>query len=485
MTKQYDLIVIGAGSGGLTAAHFAQQVGASVALIEKDRIGGDCTWTGCVPSKALLKAAGVAHQVRAAGQFGIFVGQPAVDMEKVRDYIRQVIDTVYQYETPEYLLNEGIDVIPGKAQFNDAHTVQVGSDLLTARKFIVATGARPFIPPIPGLDQVPYLTYEKIFENDRLPSQLLIIGAGPIGTEIAQAYQRLGSQVTLIDVDLLPREEPEVAEVLGRVMGNEGVRFVKGLVSEAREADGQILLTVNEQELKGDQLLVAAGRTANVDSLNLDRAGVDYSELGIPVDKYLRTNQAHIYAAGDCVAGNHQFTHVAGWQAVQAARNALLPLNDAGFTNVVPWTTFTDPEVAHVGLTEAAAREKWGDAIQVSLWPIERIDRAVTDHDREGFVKVVYLGRGTVLGATIIAARAGEMITEFALAMKNDLKLIDLANTLHVYPTYSIANMQLAGDVAVQTILDSLLGKIVLGWAGLKHREKKQVLRASGSGLDR
>jgi pyruvate/2-oxoglutarate dehydrogenase complex dihydrolipoamide dehydrogenase (E3) component len=246
------------------------------------------------------------------------------------------------------------------------------------------------------------------------------------------------------------------------------------LVSKAREVSGEIMLTVNDLELKGDQLLVAVGRTATVNELDLDRAGINYSLAGIPVDKYLRTNRSHIFAAGDCVAGNHQFTHVAGWQAVQAARNALLPLNDAGFSSVVPSTTFTDPEVAQVGLTEAAAREKLGDVVRIALWPIDRIDRAVTDHDREGFIKVVYREKGVVLGATIVAARAGEMITEFALAMKNDLRLIDLANTLHVYPAYSIANMQLAGDVAVQSILDSLPGKILLRWAGLNQR-KEQV----------
>ncbi len=459
--ETYDLIVIGAGSGGLTAAHFAEQIGAKVALIEKDRIGGDCTWTGCVPSKALLKAAKIAHETRTAAQYGICAGPPQVDMARVRDYIRQAIDGVYQYETPEYLTAEGITVVQGTAQFTDANTIQVGDRTLTTKKFLIATGAHPFIPPIPGLGQVNYQTYLQIFDNDHLPESFIIIGAGPIGSEIAQAYQRLGSQVTLIDVGLLPREEPEVAEVMERIFAEEGIQFVKGLVSQACQAEQEIILTVEDQEIRGDMLLVAVGRAANVTSLALEKAGVEYGKKGIPVDQYLRTNVSHIYAAGDCVAGNYQFTHVAGWQAVQAARNALIPLNDKGFQDVVPWTTFTDPEVAHVGLAEADARKQYGDIIVVSHWPIDRIDRAVAENDRAGFIKVVHKPNGQVLGATIVAERAGEMITEFAIAIKRKIKLLDLANIIHAYPTYSIGNMQLAGDAAVRGLLNSTYGKTI------------------------
>ena len=463
MSDVYDLIVVGAGSGGITAAEFAKKLGATVALVEKERIGGDCTWTGCVPSKALLKAAKVAHEARTAAQYGICTGgAPTADMGQVRHYIRGAIVDVHQHETPEHLAEEGIEVVFGAAHFVDPYTIQVDDRTLKAKKFIISTGAHPFAPPIPGLDQVSYATYLQIFDNDQLPDRFSIIGAGPIGSEIAQAYQRLGAQVTLIDIGLLPREEPEVGAVMGRVFAQEGIQFIEGLVTSVRQEGAEIVLNIDAQEIRGDMLLVAVGRAPNVNGLNLERAGVAHSTKGIPVDKYMRTNVKHIFAVGDCVTGNYQFTHVAGWQGVKAAQNALLPLyNDPGYSDIVPWATFTDPEVAHVGLTEAAAQEKYGDGAVASVWPIARIDRAVADNDREGFIKVIHKKNGKVLGATIVAARAGELITEFALAMKRNLKLLDLASFIHTYPSYSIANQQLAGDVALKSILDSSFGKII------------------------
>ncbi len=461
MTNHYDLIIIGAGSGGLTAARFAARLGARVALVEKERVGGDCTWTGCVPSKALLKTAKVAHQARTAAQYGISTGPPRTDLRQVRAYIHQTIAEVYQQETPAVLTAEGIEMVFGTARFGDAHTVRVGQRTLTAKKFIIATGAHPFIPPIPGLADVPYLTYLHIFDNATLPDRFLIIGAGPTGVEIAQAYQRLGSQVTLIDVGLLPREEPEVAETLGQVFRREDIRFVEGLVTAAKQVGNEIILTVGDEDIRGDQLLVAVGRAPSVSSLDLEKAGVDYSPKGIPVNPYLQTNVKPIYAAGDVVEGNYQFTHVAGWQAFQAAYNALLPLKKKGFSEVVPRTTFTDPEVAHVGLTEAEAHEKFNGQVRVTQWNLDQVDRAVTENDCDGFIKVVHRKNGQILGATIVAERAGETITEFALALQRGLKLIDLANVIHAYPTYSIANMQLAGEAAVDGILNSWQGPLL------------------------
>jgi pyruvate/2-oxoglutarate dehydrogenase complex dihydrolipoamide dehydrogenase (E3) component len=461
MTNNYDLIVIGAGSGGLTAAEFAARLGARVALVEKGRIGGDCTWTGCVPSKALLKVARVAHQARTAETFGVVTGPSQVDMGRVRDYVRRAIDAVHHHETPEVLANKGIDVIFGAAHFIDAHTVQLGEQHLSAKKFIITTGAQPSIPPVPGLDEVPYQTYLDIFDNDYLPERLLVMGAGPIGSELAQAYQRLGAQVSLIDVGLLPGEEPEVGQIMGQVFAREGIQFVEGLVSAARQENDEIVLEVNERDVRGDRLLVAVGRTPNVTGLGLDRIGLDYSAKGIKVDKALRTNIKHIYAAGDCVAGNYQFTHVAGRQGFQAARNALLPTNSPGFDEVVPWATFTDPEVAHVGLTEAKARETHGDVVKISTWSMAHTDRAIADNDQDGFIKVVHRKNGQVLGATIVSSRAGEAITEMALALKHGLKLVDLANVIHVYPTYAAPIMQLSGQVTIGSLLDGRLGPII------------------------
>ncbi|MDH3676512.1 MAG: FAD-dependent oxidoreductase [Anaerolineae bacterium] len=389
MTETYDLIVIGGGAAGITAATFAARVGVKVALVEKYRLGGDCTWTGCVPSKALLKVAKVVHTVRTASDYGVFSNgnSPHVDMTTVRDYIHKAIGEVYKHDAPEHLIEQGIDVIIGAARFKDDRTIQVRERTLQAKKFIITTGAAPFIPNVPGLEDVAYITYHQLFENEHLPERLLIMGAGPIGSEIAQAYQRLGSQVTLIDVGLLPREEPEVAEVLGRVFAREGMRFVQGLVTAARQEGDEIVLNIDDQECRGDMLLVAVGRFPVLDSLELDRAGVVYTREGIPVDNYLRTNVKHVYAAGDCVAGNYQFTHFAGWQAFQAVRNALLPLNSSGFRDVVPWTTFTDPEVAHVGLTEIQARDKHGDNVRVTLRGLDRVDRAVADNAQDGFLR--------------------------------------------------------------------------------------------------
>ncbi|RME98696.1 MAG: FAD-dependent oxidoreductase, partial [Chloroflexi bacterium] len=344
----YDLVVIGAGSGGITAAQFAARLGVKVALVEKHRIGGDCTWTGCVPSKALLKIAKTAHAVRTASQVGIETGgPPRVDMVAVRAAVRRAVTGVYRHETPEKLAAEGIEVLFGAAQFVDPHTLHASEQTLTAKKFIIATGAHPFIPPVPGLADVPYQTYLQIFNNQHLPEHLLVMGAGPIGVELAQAYRRLGARVTLVDVGLLPREEPEVAQVMGRVFAREGIEFVPGLVSEARQEGGQTVITVAGQEYRGDVLLVAVGRAPNVAGLNLTQAGVRATPNGIPVDDYLRTNVRHIFAAGDVIAGNYQFTHVAGWQGYKAVRNALLPGNERGVTGVMPWTTFTEPEVAH------------------------------------------------------------------------------------------------------------------------------------------
>jgi pyruvate/2-oxoglutarate dehydrogenase complex dihydrolipoamide dehydrogenase (E3) component len=460
MSEAYDLVVIGGGSAGLMAAEFAARLGACVVLVEKHRIGGDCTWTGCVPSKALLKAAKVAHETRNTAHYGVLTAQPQVDMAQVREYIREAIQDRYQHETPEQLIRRGVDVVIGAARFLDPHALQVGERTLYAKKFVVATGAKPFIPDIPGLREAPFVTYLDIFENDHLPERLIVIGAGPIGAEISQAYQRLGSQVTLVDVGLLPRDEPEVAQVMGEVFAREGIRFVEGLVSEVREAGDEVEISVQGQRFQGDLLLVTVSRKPVLTGLDLENAGVAYSSDGIQVDDKLRTTAKHIYAAGDCIGGP-QFTHFAGWQGYKAARNALLPGSSTGFEEWVPWTTFTDPEVAHVGLAEAQAREKHGNMVRVACWDMAELDRAVAENNRDGFIKIVHHKDGTLLGATIVSERAGEAITEFVQALKHGLKMRDLSSVMHVYPTYSTAVQRLAGDVAMEDFLTSRTGKLV------------------------
>jgi pyruvate/2-oxoglutarate dehydrogenase complex dihydrolipoamide dehydrogenase (E3) component len=472
----FDVAVIGAGSGGITAARLAARAGARVVLIEKDRIGGDCTWTGCVPSKALLKVARVVHQARNASSFGLSATTVGpVDLREVMDYVRRSISEVYRFETPEVLRQEGVDVRIGRARFEDANTLAVasteGETTITAKKIIICTGARPTIPNLQGLSDVPYLTSEQVYDLEMLPEHLLVVGGGPVGVEMAQAFRRLGSRVTLFQesAHLLPRDEPEAAETLARILRNEGVGLHLGArVTRVAPRDGGIVVHTYAGEVEGSVLLIATGRTPNVDTIELMRAGVRFTEGGVPVDGSLSTNVKHIYAAGD-VVGGPQFTHYAGYQAFIAARNALFPGASKGVAESVPWTTFTDPEVAHAGLTETEARNKYrhGD-VGVRFVPMERVDRAVTESDTVGFMKVVHRKNGIVLGATVVAERAGEAIHEWALAISNRLKMGDLASTIHVYPTYSIANQQLASAYSVESFLKSKGGKLLKRLGGLR-----------------
>jgi pyruvate/2-oxoglutarate dehydrogenase complex dihydrolipoamide dehydrogenase (E3) component len=461
MTRNsYDLVVIGAGSGGLVAARFAAKLGARVALVEKNRIGGDCTWTGCVPSKALLKAAKIAHSVRTASHYGVIANTLIIDMARVRAYVRGAIEAVYQFETPEQLQADGVDVIFGAARFVDAHALAVDEQAVRSKNFLVTTGARPLIPQIDGLNGVPFVTYENIFDNDVLPERMIVVGSGPVGTEMAQAYQRLGAQVTVVAKRLLPKEDQDVQTHMQTLLQREGIRFVLEQAESAHREGNAIVVTTAQTELRGNLLLIAAGRKPAVDELNLEKAGVEYSERGIVVDDRLRTNVKHIYAAGD-VAGGHQFTHFAGWQAFEAVRNALLPGSSPGLTDLVPWVTFTDPEVAHVGRSEQEAVARFGGSARVHRRNMDRVDRAVCENDTSGFIKIITKDDGTILGATVIAARAGEAIVELVVAMQQKVKISELAGAIHPYPTYSTAVQQMAADIAVDDLLSGASGKVV------------------------
>ena len=469
MKDQFDLVIIGGGSAGLTAAAFAVQLGRSVAIVEKHRIGGDCTWTGCVPSKTLLKAARVAHQMRTADIFGLGAVEPQVDFRRVMAHVRDVVNEVYRQESPDTLKADGIEIFPSAASFLDPHTITAGEAVLTARRILLATGARPFIPPVPGLDSVNYLTYETLWDLEVLPRHLVVIGAGPVGCELAQAFRRLGSQVTLVEAGdtILPQDEPEASDVLSEKFAQEGIDLrLNSTVRGARQVADAIHVDAGGNELVGDALLLAVGRRPNVAGLELERAGVAYSELGIQVNDHLRTTQQHIYAAGDCTGG-YQFTHYAGWQAFMAARNAFLPGGSKGIADHVPWTTFTDPEVAHVGSSESEAVEKLGDTVMTCYWPMEHVDRARAEGDTDGFIKLVHTKNGNVLGATIVAARAGEMIQEWTIALDQGLKVGDIARSIHVYPTYSMASMQAAAHIRVEELLSGFSGKAVRGLSRL------------------
>jgi len=350
----------------------------------------------------------------------------------------------------------------GKAEFIDSYTVKVGERTLTAKKIILATGAKPLVPPIDGIEDVPYHTNLTIFEKDYLPDHLLIIGGGPIGMEMAQAHARLGARVTVMDSAIMRRDDPEVAQVLQSILEREGVNFELGMVKSAH-MDGDIIVLKldNGTLVSGDMLLVAAGRIPNVHGLGLDAAGVAYTDQGIQVDKFLRTSAEHIYAVGDCTPGP-KFTHYSGWQASVAARNALFPIvNSNGHDENLPWVTFTEPEAAHVGLTEVQARQKFGDAVKVYYFPLTLGDRSMTEDDREGFIKIIYKGSGTLLGATVVANRAGEMIVEFGYALRRGFGFSDIVGMMHAYPTYSDVVRKAVSYVMIEELFEGASGRVI------------------------
>ena len=460
MNVDYDFAIVGAGASGLIAADFAVKLGARVVMLEKERIGGDCTWSGCVPSKSLIKAASVAHGVREAGRFGVAAQAMPTNMPQVRAWLDSTIAHIYAPTTPEALRTKGIDVLLGEAAFLDPHTLRVGARRLTAGKFLVNTGAHPVLPEIPGLNAVPYLTYKQIFANDRLPQRLIVIGGGPVGCEVAQSYRRLGAEVTLIAERLLPREEAEVSAVLAKVFAAEGVDWTRGRATHVTAQGDALTVATADGQVTGDMLLVAAGRLPNVEGLALESAGVRYSSAGIGVDLHLRTSARHIYAAGD-VIGGPQYSHLAGWQGFQAARNALLPGKSAGTPKAMPRVTFTSPEVAQVGLMESEARAKYGDKLHVKTLDLARVDRAVSEDDLHGFLKLIALANGEIVGGSIVGERASEAITEVVIAIDRGIRLQRLASIMHPYPTYAIGLQFLVTEMVMERAFASRRGRLL------------------------
>jgi len=464
MSDTYDLVVIGAGSAGLSAATFAAELGARVALVDRARPGGDCLTTGCVPSKTLIKVAKVAWEMRHADRYGLPAATPAVDLARVNAHVQATIERVYQFERPDVLREKGIDFFTGGARFVNSDVVAVGERMLRGGHFLVCTGARPISPSLPGLQQVPFLTYENVFHLDALPEHLIVLGTGPIGVELAQAFARLGSQVRVIGRSgrLLGRSDPAIQEIAEAVLRGDGIDLRLRAPAEKVEplANGDLQVTTAQGAVAGDALLVALGRRPNVEGLDLDRARVACSDQGISVDAILRTTNPRVFACGD-VVGGPQFSHYAAWQGYIAVRNALLPGTSRGILAHVPWAVFTDPEVATVGLTEPAARERYGDDVVVRKLGLDRVDRAQTDGETRGFVKVIARRKGEILGAHVVAARAGEMIQEYVLAMNHRIRLDQLASAMHVYPTYATGNQQVAADFWTERLLTGLKGHVI------------------------
>jgi pyruvate/2-oxoglutarate dehydrogenase complex dihydrolipoamide dehydrogenase (E3) component len=458
-----DLLVIGAGSGGLSIAAGAVQMGASVVLLEGHRMGGDCLNFGCVPSKALIASGKAAHAQANAVQFGIADVVPQVDYAAAKDHVADVIAQIAPVDSQERFEGLGVRVIREYGKFISPTEVRAGAHIISARRTVIATGSSPLVPPIPGLDRVPYETNETIFELRERPDHLLVIGGGPIGMELAQAHRRLGCAVTVIEGEkVLGQDDPEMVEVVRARFDAEGIAIEEAaLAAEITGKAGAIEVVAKDGRVfKGSHLLMAVGRKANTDRLNLKAAGIETTRRGIKVDASLRTSNRRVHAIGD-VAGGLQFTHVAGYQAGLIIRQALLGLPAKNRTDHIPWATYTDPELAHIGLTEAQARDIHAGNLEVLRFPYNHNDRAIAERKTTGLIKVMVV-RGRPVGASIAGAQAGELISLWALVIANKLKMKHVAGMVAPYPTLGEINKRVAGAYFSPRLFDSAMVKRVV-----------------------
>ncbi len=462
-----DLCVIGAGSGGLTVAAGGSQMGAKVVLIEKGEMGGDCLNYGCVPSKALLAAGHAAQAMRDAGRFGITAIEPEIDFAAVKRHVKGVVAGIAPMDSQTRFEGLGVQVIREAGRFTGPREVEAGGMRIQARRFVVATGSSAAIPPIPGIEDVPVLTNETIFDLEVKPEHLIVIGGGPIGAEMAQAHRQLGCRVTVLEMfALLGRDDPEAADVVRHRMLAEGIDIREGIAIErVGGGAGGITVTIGKdggtEEIQGSHLLVAAGRKANVDGLGLEEAGIEYSPKGIAVDARLRTSNKRIFAIGD-VAGGYQFTHVAGYHGGIVLRNALFWfLPTKANHDAVPWVTYTAPELAQVGLTDIQAKERLGAGISVLRWSFAENDRASAERNGEGFAKIITDRKGRILGATIVGPHAGELILPWVMAVSGKWKIGKMAGAMAPYPTLSEAGKRAAGSWYTPKIFSERMRRIV------------------------
>lgn len=461
-----DICVIGAGSGGLSVAAAAAAFGVPAVLVEKHRMGGDCLNAGCIPSKALIAAARRAHLARTGGAFGV-EALVTVDFAKVHAHVHGVIAAIAPNDSVERFTGLGVRVIKGEARFRDRETVVVGDATIRARRFVIATGSKPAVPPIPGLDRLPYLTNETVFDLTECPRHLLVIGAGPIGLELAQAFRRLGAQVTVLEAAVpLAKDDPECTAVVLDRLACEQVDIRAGVtvarMDTARAGIRAVLKTATgEEAIDASHVLVAAGRRPVVEDLGLEAAGIRLGRIGIVVDKGLRTTNRRVYAIGD-VAGGPQFTHAANYHAGLVIRNALFRLPVSADDGLIPHVTFTDPELAHAGLTEAQARARHG-AVRVARWPYRENDRAQAERETHGHIKVVMNARGRILGATIVGAEAGELISTWALAVARRMNIRAMTGVVVSYPTRAEIGKRAAIDLFARRLTSPLVQRII-GW---------------------
>ncbi|HDZ78763.1 MAG TPA: mercuric reductase [Gammaproteobacteria bacterium] len=464
-----DLVVIGGGTGGLIVTSVAAQLGLKVTMIEqRDKLGGDCLHTGCVPSKTLIHAAKVTSLMRRGNEFGLNAVVPEVDLGKVNDHVQSIIDKIQPHDDPERFRDYGAEVVFGHATFTDPHTVEVNEQSIQGRRFVIASGSSPFIPPIPGLDKISYLTNENIFSLRQLPARLIVLGGGAIGVEMAQAYARLGSHVTIVErlPHLLPQEDPEISDILAESLKEEGIDILTTTSAERVSKTDDIYhmrcsrKNESEIELECDALLVAVGRRPNVEGMGLDAAGVEYDNRGIKVDRRLRSTSRHIFACGD-VAGPYPFTHMAEYQAGIVISNAIFRFPKKISYRVVPWVTYSDPELARVGITEQQAKEQ-GMEVDVLRFPFSGIDRALAEVETVGEMKLISR-KGKILGATILGPHAGELIHEIVLAMQAGLKIGDISATIHAYPTLAQISRRTVNTYYGKKLFSDRTRKVV-GW---------------------
>ena len=458
-----DLCVIGGGAAGLAVAAGAAQMGARVVLVERGEMGGECLNTGCVPSKSLLATAKLVHSWRNAGAFGLDEKPSRVDFTAVGASVQRVIDRIAPNDSAERFERLGVRVLPAEGRFADPQTLVAAGETIRPRRFVIATGSQPAIPPIPGLERTPYLTNETVFGNRALPTHLIVIGGGAVGIEMAQAHRRLGAAVTVLDAGpILPRDDPELVALLSERLLAEGVAL-RPSIEIARVAGGAgeiAVLLESGERIAGSHLLVAAGRRPSHDALDLAAAGIAANDRGIVVDRRLRTTNRRAFAIGDAVAGGPQFTHIALYHAGVVIRNALFRLPAKVDYRALPWVTYTDPELAQVGLGEPAAQATSG-ATRVLRWRFADNDRAHTERDTDGLVKIVTSRRGRVLGAAILGANAGDLILPWALAVSRRLKIGAVANLIVPYPTRGEAGKRAAGEYYAPTLFSPRTRRLV------------------------
>ena len=473
--ENYDLTIIGGGSAGLVLAVAGAKLGKKTALVEKHLIGGDCLWTGCVPSKALLKAAKVAKDIQNADKYGISTSETKASWQKVMDYVRSTQHIIEEeHDNPERFREMGVDVIFGNGRFEtrDSFVVEdreIGETrTLKSKRYVISTGSRPLAPPIPGLDESDYLDSENVWELEEMPRRLLVIGAGPIGIELGQAFHRLGSNVTIAQRSdrILTKEDTDVSVMVQQYLISEGIEIrLNTDITKIEKQEESVIVSFSDNSsaplnCNFDKILVAAGRAPNIESLGLEKIGIAVDKNGIVVNDQLQTHVKNIYAAGD-VIGHYLFTHVAAFQAQLLVRNFLLPFRKKIDYSVVPWTTFCDPEVARCGLTEIQARAQYGD---VDVFKLDQndVDRAVADGETSGFSKVITTKwRGKIVGVHLVGTNAGEVVHEYVLAMQEGIPLRKLSSMIHVYPTYSTSVWRVAAKWLSEGSLVNSLRKIV------------------------